>query len=208
MLRETAVERYTFRCHHCGHAWTRGYEVVHVTDSDGHTREYYTLNGLPVAAPGGTRSVACPRCGAEHPATTYVGSPQDSQRPTGGERERVPGHRPPESARQIVHEIGSLLTAAKDPGHRGFAQVGEVKAVAQAMQEAVGDLPELLHELANTLEHAQRRPHSRHAGDIPTGIHALHRAADRADVLTAPVTDELGHVRAALTTLESFSIHP
>ena len=64
MLRELAVERFRFSCHHCGHVWNDEYDVQHVDDGHGVTWEYYSLDGVPVPAPTAPGTVTCARCGA------------------------------------------------------------------------------------------------------------------------------------------------
>lgn len=210
MFREAAVERYTFRCRHCSREWSRDYEAVHVTDEDGHVWEYYSLDGFPAAAPGAPGSVACPRCGTEHPETHFVASPvsrtrRQSPPPT---PEDAPATTPVESARQLARTIEALSAAAKDPRSGEFSSVGDVKQVVQALQNCLVNLPHLLDDLGTALEHAERRPNARHAGDVPTAVRSLHRAAGDAHQSTRAMVDELGRARTALTTLESLPIHP
>lgn len=64
MLRELAVEQFSFSCGHCHHSWVTEYDVQHVEDGRGHGCEYYTLNGLPVIAPTKEGGLCCPQCGA------------------------------------------------------------------------------------------------------------------------------------------------
>lgn len=207
--REAAVERYTFRCHHCGREWSHDYDVVRVTLPDGHAREYYSRNGFPVAAPGAPSSVSCPACGAEHADARFATYPA----PQGS----TPGTRPPresalaeadaaQSAREMAQAIEALLAAAKQPGDLGFSRVDDVKEVARALQHAVTCLPQLLHQLGTVLNEVESRPNPQHAGNIPDAIRSLQRAAETANELTEPLAHELSHVRTALTTLESLPI--
>lgn len=64
MLKELAVEQFSFRCGHCEYRWISDYDVQHVEDGHGHVCEYYSLNGLPVIAPTTEGGVSCPHCGA------------------------------------------------------------------------------------------------------------------------------------------------
>ncbi len=203
--RETAVERYKFRCHHCDREWAHDYDVVHVTLPGGDTRDYYSRGGLPVAAPGAPRSVSCPACGAEHADVSFVAqpAPEAGKPPPEGAPAKTD---PAESARKVVQAMETLLATAKEPGDVGFSRVDDVKEVVRALQSGVAHLPQLLHELGNVLDHVESRPSPRHAGDIPDAIRSLHRAADTAQGLTGPVADELSHVRTALATLESFTV--
>lgn len=207
--REAAVERYTFRCHHCGEEWVRDYEVVRVTLADGHIREYYSHNGLPVAAPRAPSSVSCPTCGAEHADIHFVvhpdpqGSDQPAQSPT---QRPLAGTDPVRAARELADALSALEAAAHEPSGSGFGRVRDVKQVVTALQSGLGHLPQLLDELGSVLDHVESRPSPRHAGDLPGAIRALHNAAGNAHELIGPVVNELAHTRAALATLESFTI--
>lgn len=207
--REAAIERYTFRCHHCGAEWVRDYDVVRITLGDGHVREYYTYDGLPVAAPGAPRSVSCPTCGAEQADVRFVARPA----PEGNEQfAQYRGQRPLEgtdpvrSARDLAGALSALESAAQQPGESGFGRVRDVKQVVMALQSGLGHLPQLLDELGTVLDHVENPPGHRHAGNLPRAIRVLHDAAGSAQELVGPVVDELAHTRAALATLESFTI--
>lgn len=63
MLTELGVDRFSVCCHHCEYQWLIDYDVQHVEDGHGHSRDYYSLNGLPAPAPTGPDALACPRCG-------------------------------------------------------------------------------------------------------------------------------------------------
>lgn len=210
-LRESAVERYTFRCQHCEREWTRDYEVTHVTEPDGYTRQYYSLNGLPVAAPSAPRAVACPACGAEHPHTSFVArsaTQEDEPSVSPPAKGTQAGTAPAKLAREASRAIDALLAAAKEPGGPGISHVGDVKEIVSALRNGLISLPQLLDELGTCLDHVEERPHPRHAGDLPRANRSLHRAADNAKDLTGPLVEELARVRAALVTLESLPVHP
>lgn len=206
--RETAAERYRFRCHHCDEVWTRDYDVARVTLADGDTREYYYYNGWPAAAPSAPSSVSCPACGAEHNAVNVqTRSATETPAPASSPARQEGGATDPTgSSRELAHTIETLLAAARQPEHGGFAQVDDVKEVARSLQNEAARLPQLLQELGNVLEQVHPQPNPRHAGDIPAAIRYLHRAAHTARELTESLTNELFHARTALTSLESFPI--
>lgn len=64
MLKELGVDRFHLCCHHCNYEWLVDYDVQHVEDGHGRARDYYSLDGLPCAAPTATGALTCPRCGA------------------------------------------------------------------------------------------------------------------------------------------------
>lgn len=66
LLKELSVERFTFDCPGCNHAWSVDYDVQHVEDGHGHQLDYYYRNGLPSVSPTGVGAVACPTCGRDH----------------------------------------------------------------------------------------------------------------------------------------------
>lgn len=206
--REAAIERYTFRCHHCGEEWLRDYHVVRVTLADGHVREYYSHDGLPVAAPGAPRSVSCPTCGAEHADVRFVTRPAErsDQSARSRRQQSLTGTDPVRSARELAEALSALEAAAHQPGEPGFGRVRDVKQVVMALQSGLGHLPQLLDELGSVLDHVESPPGPRHAGDLPGAIRVLHNAAGNAQELIGPVVDELAQARAALATLESFTI--
>lgn len=62
ILKEIAVERFTFTCCRCDHAWTVDYDVQHVEDGHGHLHDYFYRNGLSIIDPTAPHSVVCPTC--------------------------------------------------------------------------------------------------------------------------------------------------
>jgi uncharacterized C2H2 Zn-finger protein len=65
ILKEIAVERFTFSCPGCDRTWSTDYDVQHVEDGHGHQHDYYSRNGLSIVCPFGARAVICPRCGRD-----------------------------------------------------------------------------------------------------------------------------------------------
>jgi hypothetical protein len=63
ILRELSVERFTFTCAVCRHAWDVDYDVQHVEDGHGHQHDYYFRDGLPATDPGVQQPATCPQCG-------------------------------------------------------------------------------------------------------------------------------------------------
>ncbi|MHB1487737.1 MAG: hypothetical protein ACYCS7_10150 [Acidimicrobiales bacterium] len=66
ILKEIAVEQFTFTCGNCDHVWIVDYDVQHVEDGSGHQRDYFYRNGQPIVDPTGRQSVTCPRCRTTH----------------------------------------------------------------------------------------------------------------------------------------------
>lgn len=66
ILKEIAVERFTFTCANCDHVWTVDYDVQHVEDGHGHQHDYFSCNGLPILDPTAPESVLCPGCHTTH----------------------------------------------------------------------------------------------------------------------------------------------
>jgi hypothetical protein len=64
VLKELGIERFEFTCGHCGFRWEVDYDVQHVEDGYGHALDYYSVNGLPAAAPVVPGALRCPKCGA------------------------------------------------------------------------------------------------------------------------------------------------
>ena len=58
MIIESAIERYRFDCHSCGHSWVDDYTVQYVEDSEGSLWSFYRLEGTPVPSPLHTISYA------------------------------------------------------------------------------------------------------------------------------------------------------
>lgn len=73
MLREIAVERYSFHCPWCRRAWTADYDVQYVTDDgDGTCWAFYRHNGVPVENPCDAEQILCPGCGHTHVTVDLV----------------------------------------------------------------------------------------------------------------------------------------
>ena len=66
ILKEIAVERFTFSCASCGHTWVVDFDVQHVEDGHGHLHDYFSRNGQPCADPTAPRSVICSACRTTH----------------------------------------------------------------------------------------------------------------------------------------------
>ena len=66
ILREIAVERFTFTCANCEFAWTVDYDVQHVEDGHGHQHDYFFFNGLPSIDPTAPDAAICPTCRTAH----------------------------------------------------------------------------------------------------------------------------------------------
>lgn len=66
ILKEIAVERFSFSCANCDHAWAVDYDVQHVEDGHGHQHDYFFCNGLPILNPTTPESVLCPACHTTH----------------------------------------------------------------------------------------------------------------------------------------------
>lgn len=61
MIIESAIERYRFDCHSCGHSWADDYTVQYVEDSEGSLWSFYRLEGTPVPSPS-AHDLICPQC--------------------------------------------------------------------------------------------------------------------------------------------------
>lgn len=66
ILKEIAVERFTFSCGNCEHTWTVDYDVQHVEDGHGHQHDYFACNGYPIVDPTAPEAVLCPICHTTH----------------------------------------------------------------------------------------------------------------------------------------------
>jgi hypothetical protein len=66
ILKEIAVERFTFSCANCENSWTVDYDVQHVEDGHGHQHDYFACNGYPILAPTAPDAVLCPACHTTH----------------------------------------------------------------------------------------------------------------------------------------------
>jgi hypothetical protein len=66
ILKEIAVERFTFTCANCEFAWIVDYDVQHVEDGHGHQHDYFFFNGLPSIDPTAPDSAICPTCHTAH----------------------------------------------------------------------------------------------------------------------------------------------
>ena len=51
ILRENAVEQFTFTCANCDRTWIIDYDVQHVEDGHGHQHDYFFRNKLPSVDP-------------------------------------------------------------------------------------------------------------------------------------------------------------
>lgn len=200
MIKQTAIERWGFRCPHCGTRWARDYEARHVTDASGQTWDYYSFNGNPAMAPSGRGAVHCRSCGASAAARMITSRPE-----TGDQAAPLDGQpHPAELAHELAHAVEALVGAARNPGGAGFSGLGELEEVLAGVQDGLGQLPLLLHELGLTLEHARDdlSVHGAHAGDPAAAVRALYRAANTASDMSEPVVGELNTVRRILGTLE------
>lgn len=66
ILKEIAVERFTFTCATCDNVWVIDFDVQHVEDGHGHQHDYFFRNGLPCVDPTAPQSVICPTCQTVH----------------------------------------------------------------------------------------------------------------------------------------------
>lgn len=66
ILRENAVEQFTFTCANCDRTWIVDYDVQHVEDGHGHQHDYFFRNNLPSVDPTASDSIICPNCRTTH----------------------------------------------------------------------------------------------------------------------------------------------
>ena len=122
MLKEVAVERYSFTCAGCGHTWSADYDVQHVADGHGVTWEYYSLNGIPVPSPTAPGTLSCPRCGASWihfrlmaVRTVPLAEPADDQTDPARPRQRIDAERKPAREQAALRRGDEPGTAAEAP---------------------------------------------------------------------------------------------
>ncbi|GAA3753507.1 hypothetical protein GCM10022240_03100 [Microbacterium kribbense] len=77
--RQTLAERFRFACTRCGAAWEAGYDVAHVEDGYGHTRDYYFTHGWSCPDPTAPDAVLCPTCGRHRVQVTAVTTPEQER---------------------------------------------------------------------------------------------------------------------------------
>jgi hypothetical protein len=92
ILKEIAVEQFTFTCGNCDYTWIVDYDVQHVEDGHGHQHDYFFCNGQPTVDPTAPVSVICPTC-----QTTHVRAQLTARRATpaaGADTHAAPATRP------------------------------------------------------------------------------------------------------------------
>ncbi|MQA12801.1 MAG: hypothetical protein GEV09_01140 [Pseudonocardiaceae bacterium] len=201
MIRDNAIERYGFRCGHCGASWTRDYEVSHVTNAGGDTWDSYSFNGSPAMTPTAPGAVSCPRCGANMQVRLIASRPTaPGAAPTSGTGRREPA----EAAHALVDEIETLIAAARAPGGPGFTRLRDLEAVMSGIEDGLGRLPLLLHELGLDLDRAANElsVHGHGVDAVPAAVRALYRAANTSSEFTEQLVDRLDHARTLVAGLE------
>lgn len=122
ILREVCIERLSFTCSGCGHAWSGDYDVQHVQDGHGHLWDYYFHDGLPCLDPTATGSVLCPRCGR---GTLWVELAARRASPAVTDTHDEDLGTPPSPERTTARDHAPLLrrkTSPQDPTQQDSAQ--------------------------------------------------------------------------------------